>query len=93
MSRKTLPSPKPPDSTVELESLDRIWAKLEEDIPVYEEPKPSDVSKRMIAEKYGISLQAADDRMNKLVATGKWKFVKVKLGYGDRPHKVLREIK
>lgn len=60
-------------------------------MPVYVELAPGDISKNMLAAKYNISVQAASERMKKLVETGKWKMVRVKLGYGAKPCMVIRK--
>lgn len=91
MSLKTLPLPKPPDSTVELESLEGKWDKIHKVQPPYKKPKDGDITRRMFADHYHISIQAAEERMKLLVETGEWKLVMVKGAYGDRPRLVLRE--
>lgn len=93
MSPKTLPLPKPPDSTVELESLESKWEKIHKVQPLYNKPEDGDITRRMYADHYRISVQSAEERMKALVETGKWILVMVKGGYGDRPRLVLREVK
>lgn len=90
-SQKTSRLPKPPDSTTELESLEGKWEKIHKAQPLYKKPKDGDITRRMYADHYHISVQAAEERMKLLVETGEWKLVMVKGAYGDRPHMVLRE--
>lgn len=82
-------------STVEVldDPLADLWAEIDTVTPKYETPRETDITREMYAAHHNISIQSADDRMDKLVKTGKWKLVRVKGGNGDRPRTVLRKIK
>lgn len=74
------------------QALDALWAEIDLVVPRYEQPKRGDITKEMMAARYHISIQSAEERMKKLVATGAWKTVTVKSGNGDRPRIVLRKV-
>lgn len=91
-SLKKLPGHnKPKDSTVELENLEAIWAEIESIVPRYSPPAPGDISREMLARRFNITNQSADERIRKLVETGEWEMVWVK-ERGKRPRTVLRKI-
>jgi hypothetical protein len=93
MSRKTVPvagSEADPDLKPDF-SFEELWAEIDREFGKYEERQPGDIDYHDIVERYGITENSAHNRMNKLVKSGKYRFVKVK-GNAGAPIRVIRRI-